>query len=489
MLNIVVSDESVVVNDIKDSGYNKLAVATAFFFPAIGGLLFGYDIGATSGAMISISSEALSGTDWYSLSPLATGLIVSGSLAGALAASATALVYGDVLGRRNELLIAAGLYGSGALLMGAAPSLELLVLGRLVYGAGIGFAMHGAPIYIAETAPASLRGTLISLKEGFIVGGILLGYLACSVLIGQEGGWRSIYSLSLVPAALLAGGMFYLPESPRWLLLSGAEPREAEIALRTLRGKVEDPSLVTAETDAMLVGSEASKQSDVGGSMLPKLLNNSKALYAGISLVLFQQITGQPSVLYYATEIFQKAGFDAAEDATKISVLLGIFKLGMTFVAVSTVDSLGRRPLLLVGVSCLVVALLALAGIQVLPSDLAEGAGVFLPWYSVAALLLYVGAYQVSFGPIAWLIIGEVFPVEIRSAAVGLATITNFGSNFLVSLLLPTLQDEFGPAGTYFVFAVLGLVAITSIYFTLPETKGKTLEEIQDEFSSSKIED
>ncbi|KAK3277041.1 Vacuolar glucose transporter 1 [Cymbomonas tetramitiformis] len=188
-----------------------------FLFPATGGLLFGYEIGATSGAIVSLTSSVTSGTTWYDLSPLASGLIVSGSLGGAMLASAIAVVYGDYLGRKKELVGGAALYTLGASLMAFAPSLPVLISGRLIYGLGIGFTMHGAPMYIAETAPTSVRGTLISLKEGFIVGGILLGYLVSSNFIGDVGGWRSMYGAAVVPAAALTVAMSTVPESPRWL--------------------------------------------------------------------------------------------------------------------------------------------------------------------------------------------------------------------------------------------------------------------------------
>jgi len=460
------------------------ATALAFFFPALGGLLFGYDIGATSGAAVSITSSTLSGTDWYSMTPFFAGLVVSGSLAGALAASALALVYGDKLGRKNELLLASGFYGAGALTMATASSLPALLIGRAVYGLGIGFAMHGAPMYVAETAPAHLRGSLISLKEAFIVGGILLGYLGASYFIDDIGGWRSIYGIAALPAVALALGMSTLPDSPRWLLLSGKGRTAAEAALTQLRGKAAEAGAVATEIADMARVAEVAgpNEGQEQKSTLAKLLDNKNAMYAGISLVVFQQITGQPSVLYYATEIFQRAGFASAAEASKVSVLLGGFKFAMTFVAVSTVDTLGRRPLLLYGVSAMVLSLLGLGGVQLL-LDGATTSSAALSWGSVAALLLYVGAYQVSFGPVAWLIVGEVFPVEVRSAAVGCATLTNFGTNFLVSLALPSIQTTLGPAATYLVFAGLGVLSVSSIYYTLPETKGKTLEQIQDEFS------
>ncbi|CAL5219592.1 g1455 [Coccomyxa viridis] len=452
---------------------DRLMTFLLFIFPALGGLLFGYDIGATSGALVSLKSAVTSGTTWYDLDSFQSGLVVSSSLFGALAGSSAAFVVGDKLGRRRELLLAAVLYGGSSVVMGAAPGLEILVLGRALYGLGIGFAMHAAPAYIAEAAPAKVRGTLISLKEVLVVCGILLGYLGSYLFVDTVGGWRLMYGASAVPAVILLGGMFWLPDSPRWLLLSGAGKSRAEKDLVRARGSTADAAAVQRE----LAGIEKSVR-EAQATEIPGFVGLFKGRYlrpltVGTSLMLFQQITGQPSVLYYAADIFNKAGIGAGKDATGVSVILGVFKLVMTGVAVLTVESLGRRPLLLIGVSSMVVSLLALAGSQLALTGQLE------TWTSVIALLLYVGAYQVSFGPISWLIVGEIFPLAVRGQAAALATVTNFGSNFLVSLVLPTVQETFGAGATYLGFAVIGVAAVATIYAIVPETKGKSLEEIE----------
>ncbi|KAI3424105.1 hypothetical protein D9Q98_009466 [Chlorella vulgaris] len=452
-----------------------------FVFPAIGGLLFGYDIGATSGALVSMTSEQFSGTDWYGLSAFQSGLVVSLSLAGALLGSGAALLYGDKLGRRNELLGASLLYGIASIIVALGPNLPTVMAGRLLYGIGIGFAMHAAPAYIAETSPAKVRGLLISLKEAFIVGGILAGYAASYVYIEQLGGWRWMYGLAALPAVVLAAGMYWLPESPRWLLLSGAGPKAAVAALRRTKGSVANDAAVQVEVDGILDAMAASPKdiSKGGGAFdFTELLRPRyrRPLAIGMSLMLFQQITGQPSVLYYAAKIFQAAGFAEAGEATGVALVLGFFKLVMTGVAVATVDSWGRRPLLLFGVSGVVFSLLVLGtaqlGVLPVPADM-------VAWTNLGALLLYVGAYQMSFGPISWLICGEVFPLKVRGQAIALATLTNFGSNFAVSLVLPSLQENFGQAATYFTFAAIGVAAVVTINAIVPETKGKTLEEIE----------
>ncbi|KAK9819163.1 hypothetical protein WJX81_007550 [Elliptochloris bilobata] len=458
--------------DPEEPPVDWLITMLLFFFPAVGGLLFGYDIGATSGALESLKSAATSGTDWYQLTSWQEGQVVSASLFGALAGSALAFVVGDKLGRKRELQLGAALYGGAAAAMAMAPSLNFLLGGRALYGLGIGFAMHAAPAYIAEAAPARVRGLLISLKECFVVVGILLGYLASYKYAEQVGGWRAMYGLALPPALALLAGMTWLPDSPRWLLLSGAGRQAAANALSRARGRYgSDAATVSTEIAAM---ERAAERSGDNPGVLGLFQGRfARPLAVGTSLMFFQQVTGQPSVLYYASEIFEDAGFAAGAEANGISVLLGLFKLVMTGVAVAKVDSLGRRPLLLGGVSAMVASLLALGAAELALTGRLES------YVSVAALLLYVGAYQISFGPISWLMVGEVFPLAVRGQASALATLTNFASNFAVSLVLPSMQDGLGPGATYLIFAGVGVVAVTTIAAIVPETKGKTLEEIE----------
>jgi sugar porter (SP) family MFS transporter len=465
-----------------------------FLFPALGGLLFGYDIGATSGALLSLKDAGMSGTTWSNnLSSLQSGLVVSLSLGGALLGSIVALVYGDAVGRRKEILGAGCLYALGALAVSLADSLPVLYAGRLVYGMGIGFAMHAAPAYIAETSPAKIRGLLISLKEAFIVGGILLGYGVSYANADVVGGWRYIYGDAIPVAMVLVTGMWWLPESPRWLVLSSSDSdggwqsdmkssegskSRAFDSLKRIRGPNVSDTVIETELEDIEMATLAANKNIKTKRGFSDVLSSRyrKPLTVGVSLMLFQQITGQPSVLYYAGKIFQDAGFTSADSATGISIVLGMFKLLTTGLAVVTVDSWGRRPLLLAGVSGIVVSLVVLGSVQaqVFPIPSEYGA-----WANLVALLFYTGAYQASFGPISWLIVGEVFPLSIRGQALALATLTNFGANFLVSLVIPSLQEMYGQSALYFGFAAIGVVALASIYANVPETKGKTLEEIE----------
>ncbi|XP_016450646.2 D-xylose-proton symporter-like 3, chloroplastic isoform X1 [Nicotiana tabacum] len=457
------------------------SVILPFLFPALGGLLFGYDIGATSGATISLQSAELSGTTWYNFSAVQLGLVVSGSLYGALIGSILAYPFADFLGRRRELIIAALLYAAGGSLTAYAPGLGALLLGRLVYGLGIGLAMHGAPLYIAETCPSQIRGTLISLKELAIVLGILLGYFVGSYEINVVGGWRYMFGLS-APIALLMGlGMWSLPPSPRWLLLRAIQSKgplqgykeKAIGALSKLRGRPAGDKVSEKQIEDTIISLKtAYSDEEAEGNFLEVFQGPSlKAFIIGGGLVLFQQITGQPSVLYYAGSILQSAGFSAAADAARVSVVIGIFKSLMTAVAVLKADDLGRRPLLIGGVSGIALSLFLLSAYY-------KFLGSF-PFVAVAALLLYVGCYQISFGPISWLMVSEIFPLRTRGKGISLAVLTNFGSNAIVTFAFSPLKEFLGAENLFLLFGAIALLSLLFVVTSVPETKGLSLEEIE----------
>lgn len=473
--------EPLVTDATNQEDFSWSSVILPFFFPALGGLLFGYDIGATSGATLSLQSAELSGISWFNLSAVQLGLVVSGSLYGALLGSLLVYPIADFLGRRRELIAAALLYVFGGLVTGYAPGLNVLLLGRLLYGLGIGLAMHGAPLYIAETCPSQIRGTLISLKELFIVLGILMGFLVGSIQINAVGGWRYMYGFG-VPISLLMGlGMWTLPPSPRWLLLravqgkgSFQEYKERAIsALSKLRGRPPGDKVSEKQIEEALVSlKSAYKEEETEGSFLEVFQGPSlKAFIIGGGLVLFQQITGQPSVLYYAGPILQSAGFSAAADATRVSVVIGLFKLAMTWIAVLKVDDLGRRPLLIGGVSGIALSLFLLSAYY----KFLGGS----PLVAVAALLLYVGCYQISFGPISWLMVSEIFPLRTRGRGISLAVLTNFGSNAIVTFAFSPLKEFLGAENLFLLFGAIALLSLLFVVVIVPETKGLSLEEIE----------
>ncbi|KAF5470514.1 hypothetical protein F2P56_011020 [Juglans regia] len=473
--------ESLVSDATYQEKFTWSSVILPFLFPALGGLLFGYDIGATSSATISLQSPELSGTTWFNLSAIQLGLVVSGSLYGALLGSLLVYPISDFLGRRRELITAAVLYALGGLTTAYSPALVVLLVGRLLYGLGIGLAMHGAPLYIAETCPSQIRGTLISVKELFIVLGILLGYFIGSFQIDVVGGWRYMFGAS-APIALIMGlGMWSLPPSPRWLLLRAVQGKgllqdykeKAFLALSKLRGRPPGDKLSERQIEDTLVSlKSAYADQESEGSFLEVFQGSSlKAFLIGGGLVLFQQITGQPSVLYYAGPILQTAGFSAASDATRVSVVIGVFKFLMTWIAILKVDDLGRRPLLIGGVSGLALSLFMLSAYY-------KFLGGF-PIVAVASLLLYVGCYQISFGPISWLMVSEIFPLRTRGRGISLAALTNFGSNAIVTFAFSPLKELLGAENLFLLFGAIALLSLLFVVLVVPETKGLSLEDIE----------
>jgi len=475
-------------------------VYIAFFFPACAGFLFGYDIGAASGAVESIKSLV-------SVSTVMNSLLTSSSLIGATVGSIIVFWAGEPLGRRRELLLGASFYLIGSVLSiwpPASVALAFTNLGRAIYGLGIAFSMHSAPVYISEMAPANIRGMLVSAKEGFIVGGILIGFAVsaiCDAAFSDQGSvFRVIWGVPLFFGVVIISGMLVMPPSPRWLMLkanTNTDPvvsqsyRDAATAALTKFRRGATPEMIEAEVyeiEQSLV-QEISTEKSSGWS---EMFKARRALIAGLGLISLQQLTGQPSVLYYQTAIFKAAGFGSF--ASSASVIVSGAKLIATLFTVRYIDNFGRRPLLFAGISMMLAALIVLfVGFYLSTTDGDDENGdpvISLPhgWPPaiIFALVLYVSGYQVGFGPIAWLIISEVFPLHLRTRALSAAVTVNFGFNLLMTFTLKPLQEAFnslqpgkGQSYLFLLYSVLTVASIFFTYFFVPETKGKSLEEIQ----------
>lgn len=526
------SQASSIFGDSEEGSYNSVAAFNIFFFPALGGLLFGYDIGATSAVLTQLQDSGYSGVSWSEVvsgSSLLQGFITSIGMFGAMLGSLTCFKIADDLGRRRSLMVAAVFflcgstieYLSGNANFSANTGISLLLLGRITYGYACGFAMHGAPAYIGEMAPAQIRGVLVSMKEVFIVLGMLLGYSVGYSYSYAIGGWRMTYLWALVPALMMLYGMYNLPYSARWLALQG-RVSEAKDAMRFVI-----PDLPLAEVEALR---ELALQSSMrrAENRNPSLMDDIRrfrapnifpALVAGVGLVIFQQITGQPSVLYYADTLFEDVGMSLSA-----SILIAAFKLVATFVATFTVDKYGRKQLLIWGCSLMFIALFILTiafMFSYMSSDDCNGyteddtcpsggcqwksscdstcvlsgmadnectcCGASFDFHKdilLIALFVYIGGYQIGFGPISWLMISEIFPLEVRGKAVSLAVVTNFFWNTVMTLLFPVELEYLGSSLTFALYAIIIVMALYFIYKHVPETKGMTLEEIESYFTS-----
>ncbi|KAJ1426934.1 general substrate transporter [Ochromonadaceae sp. CCMP2298] len=498
--SLVKSIDQVVMAE-SDQKYSAFSAFLIFLFPAFGGLLFGYDIGATSAVIPQLQDAEYSGVKWHQEvedSALLQGAITSVELVGAMLGCMVCFKVADDLGRRRGLLVAATLFFCGAVIeyisgdgsYDATTGIGILMTGRAVYGFGCGFAMHGAPAYIGEMAPAPIRGMLVSLKEAFIVVGIVLGYSIGYANSKIEGGWRVTYGISSTAAVVMFVGMYFLPPSCRWLALRG-RVSEAIDSLHFVSPDA-DPSEIRAlekmAEDASQAEPSTSLAQDYAMLTSPTVF---PAMVAGVGLVVFQQITGQPSVLYYAVTIFEDVGVD-----TVASIGISLFKLVATLIATFNVDKYGRKLLLYIGCSLMLVALLILGTAFIFPykgegdcnddctccgaTGIGAQKGIIL-----AALFVYIGGYQVGYGPIAWLLISEIFPLKVRGKAVSIAVVTNFFCNAVVSFIFPVELDTIGSAATFYIYAAILAVGIYFVYRYVPETKGFTLEQIEENFLRS----
>ncbi|WP_049922264.1 sugar porter family MFS transporter [Halopiger djelfimassiliensis] len=440
---------------------------------ALNGLLFGFDTGVISGAMLYIRRTFDMATILgYSVDPAyVEGVIVSGAMIGAMIGAAIGGRVADRLGRRRLILVGAVIFFVGSLIMAIAPTTEILIVGRIVDGIGVGFASVVGPLYISEIAPPKIRGSLVSLNQLTITSGILIAYLV-NYAFSANGEWRWMLGLGMVPAAVLFVGMLFMPESPRWLYEQGRESDAREVLSKTrVESQVEDELREIKET----IRTETGTLRDLFQPWVRPML------VVGIGLAVFQQVTGINTVMYYAPTILEATAFN---DIASILATVGIgaVNVAMTVVAVLLIDRTGRRPLLLAGLGGMTVMLAILGIVFYLP-----GLSGALGWIAAGCLMLYVACFAIGLGPVFWLMISEIYPMEVRGTAMGVVTVLNWAGNLIVSLTFLGLVDAIGQSGTFWLYGLFSLFALVFCYQLVPETKGRSLEEIEADLRETAI--
>lgn len=442
----------------QDSRRTGIFVAVVAAIAAMGGLLFGYDTGVISGAILFIK-------DQFSLTSTTEEFVVSAVLVGAIIGAALSGQVSDTFGRRKVIIATAVIFIVGSAIAALAPTVPLLVIGRVVIGVAIGIASFAVPLYISEISPAHARGALVSLNQLAITIGIVLSYVVDYALSGEKA-WRAMFAIGVVPAVVLGVGIFFLPSSPRWLMSRLLTGRARDV-LKRVRG--------TQDVEGEIGDIQESLKEESGGwkELFEPWMR--MPLLIGVGIMFFQQITGINTVIYYAPTIFEFAGFDSASVAILATMGVGVVNVLMTIVSIKVIDRIGRRALLFIGLIGMVVSLGAL-GFAFKMTAL-SGA---LKWIAVGSLLLYIASFAVSLGTVAWVIISEVFPLKIRGRAMSLATMSNWIFNFTVAMTFLTLIEKLGKAGTFWLYAVLGIIGWVFCYIFMPETKGYTLEQIEE---------
>lgn len=513
----------------RHDGPSRLISLGACFMAAVGGFLFGYDIGVISGALLSIEHE-------FDTSDFVAELITAGVLVGAMIGAAMGGVLADQLGRRRSNMVAGVVFAAGAVFLGFVPDTDWLIAGRVLIGVGVGIASVVGPLYISETSPADKRGGRVSLFQFAIVFGILAAYVVDAFFTGVPDGWRWMFALGGVPGVLLFVGFIGMPASPRWLVMK-RRTEEAETVLRRLMPAARaDEEIARIKQDVARASSgRRVKLADVPGIRL--------ALTVAVGLAILQQFIGINTILFYAPILFHHAGFKTDAAALSATVGLGLVNLLATLVALRFADRAGRRPLLLWGTAGMTVSLMVIAiGFAIMgdadPStsiskaphtghtpaaanhhlatpdastnsstsaasvqpmttatpatdDTAKPPAPIDPTatgepISLLAILilaftaLFVACFAFSLGPITWTMISEIFPNEVRDRCVSIAAGVNWGSNFVISLTFLSLLDFFGPAMTFSAYGLIGLAGFLWIWRVIPETKGYSLEEIED---------
>ena len=448
-----------------DSG-SSVYIFMVCIVAALGGLLFGYDTGVISGAIGPLEAR-------FGLDPKGVGWAASCALVGCIFGAAFAGTISDRIGRKKVLIISAVLFLVSALGTALPRNLTEFIIFRFIGGLGVGAASLTSPMYIAEISPARIRGRMVSVNQFAIVSGFLVVYFVnYYIALGREepwivqSGWRWMFGSESIPAVLLLVLAFFVPESPRWLTKQSREEEALDI-LKKVDGRQFAQKELVAIKDTIAHESGSLRQLFLPGMKI--------VLVIGIVLAILQQVTGINAVLYYAPEIFKNLGAKT-ETALLQTVVVGAVNIGFTVIAIWTVDRLGRRPLMLIGACGMCLSLLSLG--------LAFYFNQKGPWV-LLFVLAYIGCFAMSLGPVTWVILSEIFPTRIRGRAMAIATVILWISCFLVSQTFPMMDknkwlvEKFHHGFSFWVYAVFCIVEVLFVWRFVPETKGKTLEEIE----------
>ena len=422
---------------------------------ALGGLLFGFDTAIIAGAARFLKER-------FALSAFGEGLAVSIVLVGCMAGAAIAGTVSDRLGRRRFMFISAVLFFISALGCAIPQNLIQFLAFRFIGGLAIGSASIVSPLYISEVAPPKIRGALVSVNQLAIVTGILMSYFVSWILVGAgASNWRWMFATGAIPAVVFFLFVLGVPESPRWLVKQGRESEASTILTRLNGPEIAKSELVNIKETLTLEG----------GSLKELLQPGFRtALFIGIFLAVFQQITGINAVIYYAPRFFEAAGL-ARSSAILQSALIGVVNVVFTLVAIALVDRLGRKPMLMVGSAGMGLSFILLGA--AFKFQLFSGSLILL------FTLLYIAFFAMTLGPIVWVVIAEIFPTRIRGRAMAIATVSLWLADFAVSLTFPVIADKLHESFAFWLYAGMCLINFVFIWAVLPETKGKSLEEIE----------
>jgi sugar porter (SP) family MFS transporter len=442
--------------EAKASMKNKNSITLISFVAALGGLLFGFDTAIISGTIPYITS-------YFSLDEYMLGWAVSSILIGCAIGALIAGVIADKYGRRFTLIICALLFALSGIGAGLSNELYVFVFFRLIGGLGVGAAAMVSPMYIAEVAPANLRGRLVAFYQLAIVFGILLAYFSNYVFDGVgKDNWRWMFASQAAPSLLFWLLLLMVPETPRWLMRKGRKKEAVEI-LENISDAASVEKEITAIGDTFHQEAKTSFRLLFNKTYRP-------VLFLGIMIAIFQQVTGINSILYYAPVIFRETGLDSSSSLLQ-TIGIGFVNVIATFIAIGLVDKVGRRKFLLTGS--------VLMGLSLVTVAVCFHFKYFDNYIVLIGMLVYVGAFGCTLGAVTWVYLSEMFPNRIRGLALSVATLSLWIADFIVTYTFPVMTKQLGIAATLFCYAGLCAVAFIYIFFKVRETKNRSLEEIE----------
>lgn len=443
------------------------------------------DIGVMSGAVLFIQDD-LKITDVQV--EVLVGILSIISLLGSLAGGKTS----DAIGRKWTIGLAAIIFQTGGAVMALAPSFKVLMIGRLLAGVGIGFGVMIAPVYIAEISPAIARGSLTSFPEICINLGILLGYISNYAFSGLPAhiSWRIMLGVGLLPSVVIAVALFFIPESPRWLVVQN-RIEEARLVLLKINAseKEAEEKLQEIQVAAGSANAEKYEPKAVWREIFCPSPPVRRMLITGCGIQCFQQITGIDTTVYYSPTIFKNAGITGKSEVLAATVAVGFTKTLFILVAIMLIDKLGRKPLLYASTIGMTVSLFSLSFSLAFLSHAKIGITL-----AIIAVCGNVASFSVGIGPICWVLTSEIFPLRLRAQASALGAVGSRVSSGVISMTFLSVSEAITVAGTFFVFGVISCSAVAFVHYCVPETKGKTLEEIEvlfqdkDELQENEVE-
>lgn len=422
----------------------------------MGGLMFGFDIAIISGAVPFIQP-------YFEWNELQLGWGVSSLLVGAIAGAFGSGVLTDRYGRKSVLIVVALFFAVSCGVTALATTPTVFVLARLFGGLAVGAASVLSPMYVAEVAPPKVRGMLVSVYQLTIVLGILCSYTINYLLHDVENNWRWMFAVGVIPSVLFFVGLFFIPESPRWLYKAGKKDESLKVLSR-----IGGEEFAKKELDEIALSLKDSSAS-VRIIDIFRTTKYRRVLWVGFFLAILVQVSGINTIVDYAPKILLAAGVEIKNALLQTS-LIGLINFIFTFVAISLIDKVGRRMLYLVGSTGMVVTLIMLAFSFYLKI---EG------FFTLICILLFIAFFASCIGPVFWTLVSEIFPNRIRGKAVAFASFTQWIFNFLVVLFFPHVLSSIGGAATFLILAFMSLLQWLFTYFYVPETKGKSLEEIE----------